>query len=217
MKIVQHRKALTLRKRGYSVKEIATMLLVSRSTASVWVQNVKLSKKAQARILRRIGLGRLHAGQTKQRQVKNFEEKCLLEGQVLVSKVANEPQFSKIMCAMLYWCEGNKSARGGVYFTNSDPNLIKKFLELLRASFDVDESKFHPCIHLHGYHDVRKQLDFWSKITNIPKKQFIKSYRKPNTGKRIREGYQGCIGIRYHSNGLARELMGIAKAFLMGV
>lgn len=217
MKIVEHRKAIALRKRGYSVKEIAKLLLVAKSSVSIWVQGVELNEKAKARLAERVGLGRLHAGEANREKVRAFEAKCFLEGQGLVRSIGDVPEFSKIMCAMLYWCEGNKSARGGAYFTNSDPKLIKKFLELLRKSFDIDESKFHPCIHLHEYHDLRKQLDFWSKVTNIPKEQFIKPYRKPNTGKRIREGYQGCIGIRYHSNNLARELMGIAKAFLLGV
>jgi len=67
---------------------------------------------------------------------------------------------------------------------------------------------------LHSYHNPKKQLDFWSKITDINKKQFIKPYEKPNVGKRIHKNYQGCIAIKYHSNDLARRLNSIAKAFL---
>src|ERR1044072_6293479 len=159
MKIIEHRKAIALRKRGYSVKEIAALLPVAKSSVSVWVRGIKLNKKAQARLTKRVGLGRLHAGEAKKEKVRIFEAQCFKEGQSLLSSAGNSPRFSKIMCAMLYWCEGNKSARGGVYFTNSDPQLIKKFLELLRESFDIDESKFHPCIHLHEYHNARKQLD----------------------------------------------------------
>jgi predicted transcriptional regulator len=217
MKILEHRKAIALRKRGYSVKEIAAILPIAKSTVSFLVQGVKLNKKAEARIIKRIGLGRLRAGQAKKERVRMFEEKCLEDGRILNSAIYQDVQFAKIMCAMLFWCEGNKNPRHGMYFTNSDPNLIRKFLELLRKSFKIDESKFHPCIHIHEYHDPKKQLDFWSKATNIPKEQFIRPYRKVNTAKRIREGYQGCIGIRYCSNNLARELIGIAKAFLLGV
>lgn len=57
-------------------------------------------------------------------------------------------------------------------------------------------------------------LDFWSKVTKINKKQFIKPYRKLNSGKRIHPNYQGCISIKYHSNDLARRIMATAKAFL---
>ena len=127
--------------------------------------------------------------------------------------LANNPDHRKIMCAMLYWCEGNKSP-GTVVFTNSDHKLVKTFLKLLRESFILDEKKFHPCVHIHEYHSASRQLDFWSKTTNINKQQFTKPYRKPNTGKRIREGYQGCLSLRYHDSDLARRLLATAKAFL---
>jgi len=82
------------------------------------------------------------------------------------------------------------------------------------VSFTLDESKFHPCIHLYSYHSPEKQLDFWSKVTDIDKQQFIKPYLKPNTGKRIHENYQGCISLRYFNNDLARQRMAVAKAYL---
>jgi hypothetical protein len=115
---------------------------------------------------------------------------------------------------MIYWCEGGKNAKYGVAFTNSDPKLVRTFLTLLRENFNLDERKFHPGIHLHSYHSPGTQLDFWSKVTDIDKQQFIKPYLKPNTGKRIRKNYQGCISLRYASNDLARQLMAIAKAYL---
>lgn len=119
-----------------------------------------------------------------------------------------------IICAMIYWCEGGKNAKYSVAFTNSDPKLVRTFLKLLRECFVLDESKFHPCIHLHSYHLPEKQLDFWSKVTDINKQQFIKPYLKPNTGKRIHENYQGCISLRYFNNDLAQQLVAIAKAYL---
>jgi hypothetical protein len=70
---------------------------------------------------------------------------------------------------------------------------------------------------LHGYHDLETQLDFWSKVTNIKRAQFIKPYQKPNSGKRIREGYQGCASLYYHSNDMARQLLMTARAFFSKV
>jgi hypothetical protein len=78
----------------------------------------------------------------------------------------------------------------------------------------VNESKFHPCVHLHEYHSLEMQLDFWSKVTNIDKRQFIRPYIKGHTAKRKREGYQGCISIRYYDADLARRLTATAKAYL---
>jgi hypothetical protein len=101
------------------------------------------------------------------------------------------------MCSLLFWAEGQKDVRAGVTFINSDPNMIQTFLKLFRHSFEVDESKFHALVHLHEYHDTKVQLEYWSKLTGIPLKQFWKPYLKPHTGKNKRIDYPGCISIRY--------------------
>ncbi|MBI4812147.1 hypothetical protein HY798_01690 [Candidatus Falkowbacteria bacterium] len=138
------------------------------------------------------------------------------QGVALVKSIRYERDRAKILkiyCALLYYCEGAKS---GYYFqfTNSDPELVKVFLSLLRSSFSIDESKFRISLHLHSYHSARKQIGFWSEITQIPKRKFIKPYRKINSGKRMKADYQGCVNIKYYDTKLAREILGIGKAFI---
>jgi hypothetical protein len=142
-----------------------------------------------------------------------IEREYLKNARAEIKSLKINKNYSKLLCSLLYWCEGTKNSKNGVCFINSDPNLIKKFLTLLRASFELNEIKFRPCIHLHAYHSPEIQLDFWPRITNINKQQFIRPYIKPNSGKRIRQNYPGCISIRYHSNDLARRLLAIAKAY----
>lgn len=201
---------MQLRKRGYSLKEIAKHFGIAKSTVSLWVRDVALDEKAQKRLISIIKRGRFISASNKRAKTKALEQRYFEEA---LEEMRSRPNYDKIMCAMLYWCEGAKSPRG-VAFTNSDPNLVKAFLKLLRSCFNIDEQKFRPCVHLHTYHSKKKQLDFWSKITDINKQQFIKPYQKPNGGKRIRENYQGCISVVYHSSDLARRLMAIARAFL---
>lgn len=121
-----------------------------------------------------------------------------------------------MLCALIYWCEGAKlyGNKGNFCFTNSDPMLVAAFLKLLRASFDIDESKFHPALHIHEYHNERAQLKFWSKVTSIPVGQFIRSYRKPESGITIRKGYQGCVQVRYYDKMVLRRILAIASEFL---
>ncbi|MGD1003663.1 MAG: helix-turn-helix domain-containing protein [Minisyncoccia bacterium] len=203
--------AVRLRKRGYSLKELSERLGVVKSTIALWTEDVVMDKKAEQRLLTVIKRGQFVSGEKRRARTKATEDRYFKEAQ---EEIKSNPNYNKIVCAMIYWCEGAKSAKGGIAFTNSDPNLVRTFLRLLRECFDLDESKFHPCIHLHSYHSPEKQLDFWSKVTDINKQQFIKPYLKPNTGKRVRENYQGCIRIRYGSNDLARKLMAVAKAYL---
>lgn len=204
------RAVIARRKEGYSLAEISKMFGVTKDTASRWLRGIKLSAIAQKRLdrLKRDGQ---RAG-AKSRMMTRKASEVLYFNEAL-EEIETNPDYAKIACAMIYWCEGKKKANG-VAFTNSDPKLVRTFLKLLRASFQIDESKFHPCVHLHSYHSAEKQLDFWSKITDIDKRQFNKPYRKANSGKRKRIGYQGCINVCYGSADLSRRLIAIAKAYL---
>src|SRR3989344_8606214 len=211
MKISERHQALRLRQQGFSMKEIAKRLSVSKSTVSLWVRDVQLSKQEKAVLLKKVKVGQLVSAEKKRAVVRAREATYLEEAR---RELKVKPDQGKLICAMLFWCEGTKNPRNGLAFTNSDPQLVAKFLSLLRKSFALNESKFHPCIHLHSYHSSDRQLDFWSRVTHIKKSQFIKPYIKRHTGKRIHEDYQGCISIRYHSTDLARRLIATAKAFL---
>jgi hypothetical protein len=96
---------------------------------------------------------------------------------------------------------------------NSDPALIASFLYAFRNSFKLDETRFSARIHLHEYHNEKRQIRFWSKVTGIPLCQFRKSYQKPHTKLRKREGYPGCISVRYGDAALARTLDAVYHAF----
>lgn len=206
--------AIKLRKQGYSLNEIVQKLSIAKSSASVWVQNIPLNKKAQRRLLTRITLGQFRGAESKRKKTEAFVTKSLLEAKSDFSKVCFNYAWNLAVCALLYWCEGTKNVqRSGVTFVNSDSQLIATFLRAFRASFDLDERKFRCCIHLHEYHNPKRQLAYWSKVTNIPKSQFIKPYQKPHTGIQIRENYPGCIAVRYGDNNMARRILAAGKVF----
>lgn len=212
-KIKEKLKAIELRKRGYSVNEIIKKLGVAKGSVSVWVRNVELSKRARSRLLTRIKLGQLISAESKRKKTQEILDLYLKRAGNELSQKKFDKIYKKIICSLLYWCEGAKDHYGGVDFANSDSKLVKIFLKFFREGFNIDEEKFRVCLHLHKYHNPKKQLNFWSKVTDISKKQFIKPYFKPNTGKRIRENYPGCINIKYRNNNTARELLMTAQAF----
>ncbi len=206
MKIYQQNKAKLLRQKGYSLNEISRLLEVSKSSISLWIRNIKLSPEAKRRIIARFTAGQLASQETKRKQtaLKESEAKTLAEN--ILNNYFPNININKILCAMIYYCEGNKIIKDGIRFTNSDPLLIATFLRLFRSCFKIDEGRLRGCIHLHGYHDKEVQLKFWSKIARIPKCQFIKPYIKQNSGLYKKEGYQGCVSIRYADTKIAREL-----------
>jgi hypothetical protein len=204
IKAQENKKALALRMKGYSFREISEILNISKSTASLWTRDIKLSRKASKRIEWLSVNGRKKAADT------NWQ-KQVIEDEEILGKVKNyfaDKNFSgldlRVACALLYWCEGSKSNK--MTFTNSDPEMIKFYLIALRSTFAIDEKKFRVVVHLHSYHDIKKQLLFWSRVTAIPLTQFTKPFLKKNTGINKKPGYQGCVGIVYYNNRIKKEL-----------
>lgn len=215
MKKEQKTEALKLRKQGYSLTEISSQLHIAKSTASLWLRSVELSTQAAMRIKQRRDMGRDRAAHARKISTDRKLIAAIQNGKTSLRKIHFSKEYNQLLCALLYWCEGTKLRRGGTLtFTNSDPELVHIFLNLLRHSFDIDECKLRLVVHLHTYHKERDQLRFWSKVTNIPLTQCNRPYRKAHTGIRTREGYQGCVSVRYHDVVLGRKIEGIAKAFL---
>lgn len=213
LKIKERLHAVSLREKGFSVNEIVKKVGVAKSSVAVWVRNVPMSDKARKRLLTRIKLCQIISAERKRQRTQELLHRYKEQAVATLTDIDNTSA-ERIICALLYWCEGLKNLSNGVGFINSDPKLIKTFLTLLRRSFPLDEKKFRLCVHLHGYHNTEKQIAFWSKVTNIDKVQFIKPYRKPHTGKRIKKDYPGCLSVRYYSNDLAKRLLMTATAFL---
>jgi transposase len=214
LKKEQKFKSIDMRKKGFSVREISEKLGISKSTASTWVRSVPVSEKGEKRLHDRVVRGRLASINSIRLKTKLKETHAKEKAVDILKEVKFNKCTSKLLCAMIYHCEGGKRISDGISFTNSDPQLVSSFLLLFRESFELNERKLRVCVHLHAYHDINKQLKFWSKITNIPIKQFIKPFHKQNLGLYPREEYQGCARVRYCDATIAREIKAIAVEFM---
>lgn len=214
-KRIEKEKAISLRKKGFSLSEISDTLHVAKSSASIWVKDVLLSKQAKQEIEKKRGAARERAAITHRKKVDSKLADADIYGREVVKRAAINADTARLLCAIMYWCEGTKIRRSEILgFTNSDPLVIASFLRLLRAGFSIDEKKLRMTLHVHDYHDTDTQLRFWSKVTTIPLSQFHRPYRKPHTGIQTREGYQGCVSVRYLNVDFGRRLEAIATAFL---
>lgn len=205
-------RAIKLRRRGFSIKEIAAKLHIAQSTSSAWLSDITLSNTAQKRLVRRKILGQyksiLISKKAREEQRKALEE----TSRSMLSTLPQSRELMKLCCALVWWCEGNKNTTS-VKFTNSDTTLISNFLYFLRVGFNINESKLRALVHIHQYHNDLEQKKFWSQITKIPLSQFHRSYEKPNTGKRSRENYPGCLALVYYDASVAKELKAIYNTF----
>lgn len=205
--------AQIMRRKGYSVKEIAKELNIAVSTSSVWLRNVILDEKAQERLRGRKILGQYKTAQIRKEKTKKQSKEDGLFAKSIIKSIRFNSNIDLLCCALLYWAEGSKTG-SLVSFTNSDPKMISTFINLFRKSFfGLDESKFRCLVHIHEYHDDLKIKKFWSAITDIPIAQFQNSYLKPHTSKRKKEGYHGTLSLRYYDSRVVQKLKAIYNMF----
>lgn len=206
-----HLKAMKLRMAGNSYGEIKKKLGVAKSTSSVWFRGLILNKKALKRLKVREFRGKVKALETVRKKIRSRD--VIIEKRVSSSlkNIKLSKDIIKLLCSMLYWAEGEKSG-SAVSFTNSDPQMIGLYLGLLRKSFNIKKNKLKAILHLHTYHNPKKQVSFWSRITGIPPEQIF-IYNKHNSGKNIRIGYPGCIAIRYYDVTIYKEIEFYYKSF----
>ena len=122
-------------------------------------------------------------------------------------------EISKIVLATLYLGEGTKNKRSALVFGNSDPEIIKLFLQLLRRVFNIDEKKFRCTLQGREDQDIKTLELFWSGITKIPLNQFYGSRIDPRSkGKASKKhDYKGVCRIDYLSANVFHEIMAVCS------
>lgn len=107
----------------------------------------------------------------------------------------------------LYWAEGSKRGRSTVDFANSDPLMIKVFLNFLRRIYRVSEERLRALLYCHSNQTVDSLLDYWVKLTNIPKHQFTKPYiRQDFRADKDGRMPSGLLHIRYNDTRLLAQI-----------
>jgi hypothetical protein len=205
-------KAIKLRQQGYSFREIGERFNISKSTASLWLRDIKMSTKGKTRLQKMCDDSREKGAaicrQNRQKRWQAVADKTMFFRNNLENYSINQ---CKVMLAMMYWGEGAKTGRR-VGFMNSDPLFVKSYLFLLRKTFAINENRLRARIHLHTYHNREEMIDYWSKVTKIEEKYFA-IYQKKNTGIATKEGYRGCISIVYSDAKIYDEIALIIDRF----
>lgn len=203
--------ATKLRRQGFTYNEICQTLGISKSTCSLWLRNININRHARNLIesKRQDSIIKSLAIIKQKREKEVCQINTIIQEELSILKLNRS--HLRLYCSVLYWAEGAKDD-GRVAFTNSDPVMILLFVKLLTTGFKANRSKFSATLHLHEYHDRTKQTKFWSHITKIPSSK-IGIYLKPHTGKQKRDGYPGCISVRYSDARLAKELKFLYKSF----
>ena len=192
------KKAILLRKQGLSYREIMAKIPVAKSTISVWLYSIGLSKKQKQRLtLKRIEAVKRSATTKHQRRI-DLTKKIMDAAQSEAGRLTHRELW--LAGIMLYWAEGAKEKDhrpgSGVRFTNTDPEMISLFLKWLSEICGKDLSDITFSLYIHGLqkHRTSEIVDFWTKTIGCKKSYFRYIYYKKGNPKTLRKN----VGASYH-------------------
>jgi AcrR family transcriptional regulator len=193
MKTEQRELARLLRQtEGASIKEIARRVGAAQSSISRWVRDVELSEEQTAALVRRASEGHIK-GRTINSDLRRSARRLAQdEGR---ERARTRDPFHFAGC-MLYWAEGAKS-RNQLRFSNSDPEMVRFFVDFLRTYFNLRNSDIRMTCNLFADHLSRQRdiEEFWLATAGLPAECLCKStvntyskYSKKKRGNRLPYG-----------------------------
>ncbi len=200
-------KAIQMRKQGISYNDIKKKIDVSKSTLSLWLRDMPLSRD-QINQVRALSPKRIERCRNTKLQKKNARRALVFE------KVSNEiGRFTKrdmlIAGMFLYWGEGTKTADCTTSLTNTDPSIIKFYVDWLE-SFGISRGLLRVKLHLYVDQDIKTLTRFWSNTTGIDISNFNKPYiKKSSLSDKTYKGmfpYGTCV-ISYHNRDMHEYVM----------
>ncbi|PIR44306.1 hypothetical protein COV23_00450 [Candidatus Wolfebacteria bacterium CG10_big_fil_rev_8_21_14_0_10_31_9] len=223
MKSNQKEKAINLRKQGLSYSEILKQIPVAKSTLSLWLRSVGLSKK-QAQRLTEKKLANMQKGAlAKKNQRIALTQKIHKEAIKQIYNISKRDLF--LIGVSLYWAEGSKEKENrpgsGTIFTNSDPEMLRLFIKWLTKICNIKKEDiiFSIYIHENSKNDLDKVKKYWSEKLDFPLSHFPYIYFKKNkiktSRKNVGDSYFGLLKLKVKkSSALNRKIAGWIKGVI---
>lgn len=216
MKDTLKKKAVSFRTQGMSYSEILKKIPVAKSTLSVWLRSVGLSKP-QAQRLTAKKISSIKRGWIKwMRERVRQKERIRKNASEQIGQISERELW--LTGIALYWAEGTKERKRsgqGVAFSNSDPLMIKIFLIWLRKIVNVDEKdiKFELYLHKDREKEAEKIKHYWADVagcsTGCFKYIYFKKHKTKKEHKKDVNIYYGQLKICVRkSSELNRKIAG---------
>jgi hypothetical protein len=189
---------------------------VSRSSVSLWVRDVPLTREQIADLHRRsatspgqlagaaanaaLGRARRSASQLKGRERARTGDQLHLAG------------------CLLYWAEGAKR-RESVHLVNSDPELLRLFVRFLRECYGAEEDRLSLTCNLFADHIERQREieDFWLETLGLPRsclrKSVVNVYSKYSQKKRKNKLPYGTCRVTYSDTAVVQSIYGAIQEY----
>lgn len=210
-------KALNLRRQGISMTEIEHDLGIARSTLSHWFRDVKLNNRAVAllRTKKRVALEKARVSAVAWHNRERIKRLKVAESSALsvLSKINQADQNTlEIALAMLYFGEGAKTGTLGI--GNSDPLILRFFLDSVRRLYGLDKNGMSFNLHLRADQDPSVLVLYWARKLGISPARFgASSIDKRTIGKPTYSDYKGVCTVSCGNVAIQRKLVYLSRAF----
>ena len=214
-------KVKSLRAKGMTYSQIKSHLNIAlpKSTLSYWCRGITKTAQYYENLANIIGVNlkksRELAVKAKNKKQQEYY-RSIYNINKNISDLLDDKKVAKLILSVLYLAEGTKKQRASLTFGNSDSGVIRLFLDLLRKSYPIDESKFRCTIQCRADQNIKKLEKFWSVQTHIPLSRFYNARIDRRTiGKTSRNrNYLGVCRLDYFSAHIFHELEIINKILL---
>lgn len=205
--------AIRLRLKGLSYNQIKSLIPVSKSSLSAWLQDYPLSEE-RLRELRDFSEIRIekYRKTMQDKREKRFAE--VYNQQKLKYLPLSERELF-IAGLFLYWGEGMKGLKRSVALYNTNPQMVKFGLFWYTKILKIPKAKIKIVLHLYSDMNIQKEKNFWSLELNIPLSQFLKPYIKKSTfsGITYKGGFgHGTCGLVVNDVFLKERILGTIDA-----
>jgi len=207
-KVEKIEKARRRRQEGLSLKEISIIMRIPKGTIGNWVRDIELNDEQKKRL------------KEKEKKVQNnlkiysviMRNKSIIKHKNWYQQGMNmELEKEDLIGLILYAAEGTHSIKSTtINMANSQPEYIKRFLEMMERIFNISKNKFSMKIALHEYHNKEKSIEYWRNKTGI---ENIKILDVRSGKRKIRTGYMGTAHVSYCNIEIRCKLEGLIDKY----
>lgn len=140
-----------------SITDLMKKYTLPKTTIWYYVRDIQLAKSHKQALLSRRSSG-----------IKRMAKGWKL-AEIEANNILSHLQPSSIwpiLFTALYWSEGTK--KGGFVFTNTDQNMVRVFVKILRTQFEISNKDFEVLVRVNSSMNLSICKTHWSKVTGVP-------------------------------------------------
>jgi hypothetical protein len=183
---------LALRYKNKSYREIAQRLGISKGTVSYWLTGDEASQAIKRMLTeRQLVWSRKHMATMAREASKRWEAwraTARADAARQFSALVRRPLF--VSGITMYWGEGDSKLGNPLRLSNTDPRMIRLYVQFLRGILGVPKHKIRLALILYPDLNDTTCRKFWSITTSLPLACFLKTQyiRGHHPTKRLEHG-----------------------------